>query len=33
MLLLLLLTSVAASAQEAYSVFTEADSTLTFYCE
>ena len=31
MLLLLLLTSFAASAQEAYSVFTEADSTLTFY--
>ena len=33
MLLLLTLTSFASSAQEAYSVFTEADSTLTFYCD
>ena len=33
MLLLLTLTSFVSSAQEAYSVFTEADSTLTFYCD
>ena len=33
MLLLLTLTSIAASGQEAYAVFTEADSTLTFYCD
>ena len=31
MLLLLMVTSFAASAQEAYTVFTEADSTLTFF--
>ena len=29
MMLLLMLTSIAAMAQEAYSVFTEADSTLS----
>ena len=33
MLLLLALTSIAALGQEAYAVFTEADSTLTFYCD
>lgn len=31
LLQLLMLTSIAASAQEAYSVLTESDSTLTFY--
>ena len=31
MLLLLMLTSIAALSQEAYSVFTEGDSTLTFF--
>ena len=31
MLMLLMLTSIAALSQEAYSVFTEADSTLTFF--
>ncbi len=31
MMLLFMLTSIAALSQEAYSVFTEADSTLTFF--
>jgi len=31
MLMLLMIVSIAASAQEAYSVFTEGDSTLAFY--
>ena len=31
MLLLLMFVSIAAMAQEAYTVYIEADSTLTFY--